>query len=223
GGSPVVIPGIELSAEDEAGDVHMLGYFIDIANAPLQTRLAEFRHEREGRGRKIVERLAQLNMPIEWARVQAIAGDAGIGRPHVARAMVERGYVESVRDAFDRFLYNGGPAYVARYRLSPEEAIGLIHSAGGVAVLAHPGLLADYRTMVKRLVPAGLDGVEVSHPDNNPTVRANLRGLAVEHDLIMTGGSDFHGAAIKANNSPGSTNPPPQCVEQLRKRAGRYG
>jgi hypothetical protein len=222
-GTPVIIPGIELSAEDEAGDVHMLGYFINVTNAPLQTRLAEFRYERETRGRKIVERLAELNVPVDWGRVQAIAGDAGIGRPHIARAMVERGYVESVRDAFDRFLYNGGPAYVARYRLSPEESIALIHDAGGVAVLAHPGLLADYRAMVKRLVPAGLDGVEVAHPDNNPTVRANLRGLAVEHELIMTGGSDFHGAAIKANNSPGSTNPPPQCVEQLRARAGRYG
>jgi hypothetical protein len=222
GGQPVVIPGIELSAEDEAGDVHMLGYHLQVDHPGLQARLAQFRDLRENRGKKIVEKLGTLRLPIAWERVEAIADGAAIGRPHIARAMVEAGYVESVRDAFDRYLYNGGPAYVARYRLSPEEAVALIHDAGGVAVLAHPGLLLDYRTMALRLIPAGLDGVEVWHPDNSETVRLNLRAIAAEHDLIMTGGSDFHGAAIKANHHPGITNPPDTCIAQLQARAKKY-
>ncbi|MCA9910937.1 MAG: PHP domain-containing protein [Anaerolineae bacterium] len=221
-GYPQVIPGIELSAEDEQGDVHVLGYFVDPNNAAFQVELQRFRSERLSRGQRIVEKLAGLNMPITWQRVSEIAGDASIGRPHIARALVEAGYVGSVREAFDRFLYNGGPAYVARYRLRPEEAIQFIHGAGGAAVLAHPGLLPDYRAMVERLIPAGLDGVEVYHPDNNQTVRLNLKGLAQQHDLVVTGGSDFHGEAVKANLQPGATNPPPECVHALRERATRY-
>jgi predicted metal-dependent phosphoesterase TrpH len=218
---PIILPGIELSAEDEAGDVHMLGYHLKIDHPPLQAKLSEFRDLRENRGRRIVERLGELGLPVAWERVEAIADGAGIGRPHIARAMVEAGYVGTVRAAFDRYLYNGGPAYVSRYRLSPEDAIALIHDAGGAAVLAHPGLLADYRAMVQRLVPAGLDGVEVWHPENNETVRLNLRALAAEHHLIMTGGSDFHGDAI-SSSIPGSTNPPDACIAQLQERAQRY-
>ncbi|MBE0690790.1 MAG: PHP domain-containing protein [Anaerolineae bacterium] len=221
-GHPQIIPGIELSAEDEEGDVHVLGYFIDPANTALQEKLSHFRTERLERGQRIVQKLIDLGIPVTWDRVSAIAGDASIGRPHIARALLEAGHVDSVHDAFDRYLYNGGPAYVARYRLTPEEAIQFIHSAGGVAVLAHPGLLPDYRAMVQRLVPAGLDGVEVYHPENSQTVRLNLSGLAQQYDLVVTGGSDFHGQAIKANARPGMTDPPPACVRALRERAARY-
>jgi predicted metal-dependent phosphoesterase TrpH len=220
--APVIITGIEMSAEDEQGDVHILGYCLNPEHAELQRRLHDFRQQRETRGQKIVERLTALGMPIEWARVQAIACDASIGRPHIARALVEAGHVESVRDAFDRYLYNGGPAYVARYRLSPEESIALIHEAGGVAVMAHPALVPDYRAMVQRLLPAGLDGVEVYHPDNNENVRLNLRGMAQQHGLLITGGSDFHGASIKPGIVPGCTNPPPECLARLQERAKQY-
>jgi predicted metal-dependent phosphoesterase TrpH len=168
---------------------------------------------------RILERLAALGMPLDWERVLAIAEGGAIGRPHVARTMVEAGYVESVREAFDRFLYNGGPAYVARPRLSPEEAVELIHSAAGVAVLAHPGLLADYDTMVRRLVPVGLDGIEVVHPANSENVRLNLRAMAQQHHLIMTGGTDFHGLDIKEGVLLGSITPPEGCVAALQGRA----
>lgn len=221
-GLPVIIPGIELSAEDEDGDVHMLGYFIDVAVAPFQAQLQQFREQRLNRGQRMVERLAELGMPVAWDRVAAIAAEAAIGRPHVARAMVEAGYVTSVREAFDRFLHNGGPAYVSRYRLSPKQAIELIHSAGGVAVLAHPGLLPNYRAVVEWLVPIGLDGVEVYHPENDESTRLNLSGLAKQFDLIVTGGSDFHGEALKEGAHPGSTNPPPECVAALRARSSAY-
>lgn len=220
-----VLPGIELSAEDEAGDVHMLGYCFDPESTVLRDRLVDFRSRRYSRGQMIVEKLAALGMPLSWEQVlaHATAGDVtgSIGRPHIARALVDAGYVDSVRMAFDRYLHNGGPAYVARARLTPEEAVELIHAAGGVAVLAHPGLLADPLAMVERLVPVGLDGVEVMHPKNPVTVRLNVLALASRYDLIVTGGSDFHGDAISAG-SMGSENPPEAAPARLEERAARY-
>ncbi len=217
-GSPVVIPGIELSAEDD-GDVHTLGYFIDINNSVFQARLSQFREDRITRGEKIVARLAAMGKQVTWERVLAIADGGSIGRPHIAQAMVEAGYVNSVNEAFGKYLHNGGPAYVSRTRLSPEAAIDLIHAAGGVAVLAHPALVKDYTAMIERLVPGGLDGVEVIHPKNDDTVRANLRALARKHNLIITGGSDFH---RPGTDFLGESNAPAECVHQLQERAARY-
>jgi len=227
-GRPIrVLVGIELSAEDEAGDVHILGYGF-VLNAPvLHAQLAEFRSCRYERGRAIVQRLTALGMPLAWERVLQFAQTddkdkpAAIGRPHIARALVAAGYVETMRDAFDRYLYDGGPAYVPRARLTPEEAIALIHSAGGAAVLAHPGLLADPVAVVERLVPAGLDGIEVHHPKNHENTRLNARAQAERHGLIVTGGSDFHGELL----SPaliGSERPPYAAVAALEARAAQY-
>jgi len=221
-GSPVVIPGIELSCEDDDGDVHVLGYFVDIGNAEFQVTLANFRNDRFTRGQRIVEKLAALNLPLDWERVLAIANGGAIGRPHIARAMLEKGYVESVKDAFNRYIGSDGPAYVARKRLSPEEAVALIHSASGVAVLGHPGLLKDYRAILQRLIAVGLDGVEVAHPANTDHVRLDLRAIAMEHHLIMTGGSDFHGPKVKPDNILGMVTPPESAVEALRERARHY-
>jgi hypothetical protein len=220
-GSPLVIPGIELSAEDPAGDVHVLGYFIDLQVPSFQQQIAYFRDERYSRGQRILERLAAMGLPLDWERVLGIAEGGAIGRPHIARAMVEAGFVESVKEAFDRFLYNGGPAYVSRPRLSPEQAVELIHSAVGVAVLAHPGLLPDYTHVVKRLVPIGLDGVELVHPANPENVRLDLRALAQRYNLIMTGGTDFHGQDIKEGVLLGSVTPPEGCVTALQARANQ--
>lgn len=220
GGALVIIPGIELSAEDNQLDVHVLGYFIDSQNAAFQAALAHFRDDRTRRGQQMVTKLAALGLPVAWERVLALADGGSVGRPHVARALVEAGYVVSVRDAFDRYLHNGGPAYVARERLTPEGAVDLLHRAGGAAVLAHPGLLPDYAAMVERLTPAGLDGVEVVHPKNTETVRANLRALAARHDLVMTGGTDFHGP--ESDVYLGSLTPPPGCVQALQARAAHY-
>ncbi len=221
-GSPQIIPGIEFSAEDDAGDVHMLGYFIDIHDQAFQIELRKFQSDRFTRGQRMVEKLAALGLPLDWERVTALADGGSIGRPHIARAMVEAGYVDSVRDAFNRYIANDGIAYVARRRLSPEEAVHMIHAAKGVAVLAHPGLLPDPEALVRRLVPQGLDGVEVTHPSNSEAVRLLLRALAREFSLIMTGGSDFHGLAIKPDVHIGMETPPDGCVAELRKRAARY-
>lgn len=222
-GAPLIIPGIELSAESEVGDVHMLGYFLDTTHTAFQDRLTRFRQDRQQRAERITQRLTDLGMPVEWQRIVAIANGGAIGRPHIARALLEAGYVNSISEAFDRYLYNGGPAYVARQRLSPEEAVALVHSAGGAAVMAHPGLVRNYgKLLVERLIPAGLDGVEVVHPKNDPDTRLNLRGLAAQHNLIMTGGSDFHRPEDDGSLVLGSQTPPEGCVFTLRERAKRY-
>ena len=226
---PIVLPGIELSAEDESGDVHMLGYFRDLASTEqpaLQDKLVKFRADRADRAQKIVEKLAQIGVPVAWERVQAFAEKGSkrgaIGRPHIARALVEAGYVDSVRGAFALYLNNDAPAYVSRQRLSPEEAIELIHSVGGVAVLAHPGKLKDYVAMTHRLVPAGLDGVEVIHPANNENTRLDLRALAKKYDLLETGGSDFHGVSDDGSYSLGTFNPSISTYQAIRERAEKY-
>jgi 3',5'-nucleoside bisphosphate phosphatase len=221
-GSPVVIPGIELSAEDSGHSVHILGYFIRPDVPVLREALAVFHTDRQIRGQQMVERLAKLGAPVEWARVLALSDGGAVGRPHIARALYEAKHVESVREAFDRFLYDGGPAYVGREGLTPEDAIVLIHKAGGAAVLAHPGALPDFRVLVPRLASAGLDGLEVVHPIHNRPTRLDLRGLAAMHSLIMTGGSDFHGTMTNGTITLGSETPPEGCVAALRARVARY-
>jgi hypothetical protein len=229
---PQIIAGIELSAEEtyfDAAkgrerelDVHILGYFLDLDAPSFQDRLREFRLDREGRGQRILDKLAELGMPLSWERILEIAEGGSVGRPHIARALIEAGYCENTKEVFDRYLYTGGPAYVARERLTPEGAVALIHEAGGAAVMAHPSLVDNYSAMVERLVAAGLDGVEVVHPQNSEDVRLNLRGLAKRYDLIMTGGSDFHGELVKSDIFMGMVTPPEGCVELLRARAEGY-
>lgn len=220
-GTPVIIPGIEISTAEDRGDVHMLGYFVDVDDADFQEALSSFRDARFRRGQQMIEKLAGLGMPLPWARVVAIA-EGSVGRPHIARAMVEAGYVESVKEAFVRYIGNDGPAYVSRKRLLPEESVELIHKAGGVAVLAHPALVPDWRNMIISLARAGLDGVEVNHPANDESTRYDLRALASQHGLITTGGSDFHGPKVKPNQTLGCVMPPDGAVHALRERAKRY-
>ncbi|MCA1724338.1 MAG: PHP domain-containing protein, partial [Thermomicrobia bacterium] len=134
----LLIPGVELTCSVERGEVHLLGYFVPLNNDVFQQRLAGFRSGREARGQAIVEKLNALGIPVRWERVKAIAGDGAVGRPHVARALVEVGAATSVNDAFDRYLGRGRPAHVERQRLTPVEAVHLVRAAGGVPVLAHP-------------------------------------------------------------------------------------
>jgi 3',5'-nucleoside bisphosphate phosphatase len=215
---PVVIPGIEISAEAEGLDIHILAYHIRLEDPRLQRELRHFQDRRIERAQQIVARLGDLGLPLDWEVIYQQAAGAAITRPHVACAMVAAGYVESVREAFDRYLRTGGPAHIARERLSPQAAIQLIHEAGGVAVLAHPGVLREYLRWVEQLVPVGLDGVEVNHPINGYQVRQNLRGLARQHDLLMTGGSDFH----TPTDPIGMYLAPQDALRALRTRASRY-
>ena len=212
-----VIPGIELGAYDGPHKVDMLGYFIDIHHAGLQRCLQEFQMSRLLRGQEIVRRLQAGGIPLVWEDVAALANGGAVGRPHVAQALVNAGYVQSLTDAFKRYLGSHGPAYVPRAAFSPEQAIQLIHEAGGVAVLAHPVFVRDFAAMVKWLVPAGLDGIELNYPEHTDTIKAQIRDLAQTYDLVMTGGSDFHGPGVKS--MIGTALAPPGAVEALRERA----
>lgn len=189
-----VISGLELSADlPDGGDAHILGFFPSIQQPRLQEQLAVYREGRMARGKTMLAKLAELGMELSWERVLEIAGEAAVGRPHVAQALVESGHVASVREAFDRYLHTGGPADAQREKLPPEEAIALIHEAGGVAVLAHPSFLPDAPLAVGQLVAAGLDGLEVYYKNYTPEQIAEYRALAEAHGLTPSGGSDYHG------------------------------
>ena len=193
-----LIAGVELSADgDDGTDYHLLGYFPSVpavlANGKFQEQLHSYRVGRQQRGRVILERLAALGMPLDWERILAIAGPAAVGRPHIAQAMVERGYVASVREAFDRYLHDDGPVTAEREKLPPSGAIELIRSAGGVAVLAHPCFLPDPAAAVTALKLAGLAGLEVYYKNLSQDEISTFASLAESMDLIASGGSDYHG------------------------------
>lgn len=187
-----VVAGVELSAIDAGNEAHLLGLHLSRLDA-IERHLAVFRESRRARAGRMVERLRTLGIPVTLDAVLAEAGDAAIGRPHVARALVAGGWAKDLRDAFDRLLGNGRPAFVPKYRLTLGEAIALVHDAGGLAVLAHPGA-GGTRARLEALRAQGLDGVEVLHPGHSTEDIARLRTLVEHLDLLPSGGSDWHGA-----------------------------
>lgn len=216
--SVAVIPGVEISTFAGEVELHVLGYLIRHHEAALCSALERYRTSRMRRAREILARLEALGMRLAWERVQELAGRGSMGRPHIARALVEEGHVGSVAEAFDRFLGPGMPAHVPREKAVPEEAIGLIHDAGGVAVLAHPWALTEH---VAALAARGLDGLEVYYSGYAPNVSHYLRALAAEHGLICTGGSDFHGLAMMPDNPLGGVDVPLECLRDLYRRHRR--
>lgn len=224
-----VIPGIEVSAGLDGDDVHVLGYFLDPGDRVLREALSRLQEGRVAQARSMVERLAELGWPLDWDRVMAIAQGGSIGRPHIARALIERGYVGSVDEAFSRFLRRGGPGYVEGQKLLPQEAVSLIKEAGGVPSLAHPIIVgaSDYRLDLDRLLPvmveAGLEGIEAYYKGYTPEVTAFLFGLASRYRLVPTGGSDFHGGGVVADAELGAVEVPWETVERLRGRQRRPG
>lgn len=213
-----LIPGVELSTHVEAGEVHILGYFIDPADPALSQALARFRAARAGRAETIVARLAAAGVPIAYARVLELAGGGAIGRPHVARALVEAGHAASINDAFERYLVRGRPGYVERYRLTPPDAARLIRAAGGVPVLAHPHSVADLDATLPALLAAGLGGLECYYGDYDEPRKRDLLALAARHGLVPTGGTDFHGPGLAHQRLLGDTLVPPECVAELEAR-----
>lgn len=189
-----LIPGLELSTDLGPADVHLLGFGVDVHAKPLQDFLAWQREGRLGRTRRIVEILRENGMAIEEKRVLEIAGDATVGRPHVARALVEAGCVQSVQEAFDLWLGNGKPADVNREKLAPAEAMRVVHENGGVVFVAHPIYIAeDYREPLRQLAGWGADGIETFYKHYNPAQIAAHAALARELGLATSGGSDYHG------------------------------
>jgi predicted metal-dependent phosphoesterase TrpH len=217
GTSLQIVPGVELSCDVPQTEVHILGYFIDWHAPDFEAMLVKFRDGRYGRAEKMAKKLTALGAPISFERVKQIAGDASIGRPHVAQALVEAGHVATVSEAFDRYIGRTGPAYVERFRLTPEDAVALILRAGGVPVLAHP---RDVTYYIEPLVKAGLIGLEAQYGMYDDSTRADLVRWAKRYDLIVTGGSDFHGLNQMAYLSNlGQVDVPFQVVEQLYERA----
>ena len=213
-----IVPGLEINCDVPGAEVHVLGYCVDWEAAWFQEFLREQRAERRARVVRIAARLAELGMPIDADEVFALVQEGAAGRPHVARVMVARGYVKSVREAFDRYLHAGGPAHVPRRRLTPAEAVGVIRRARGVPVLAHPGL-ADQDELVPGLVAAGLEGIECYYPEHSAARTAHYVDLCREHGLVATGGSDFHGPRTGRTNPPGSPAVPLAVWEALKERA----
>ncbi|OGO19626.1 MAG: phosphatase [Chloroflexi bacterium RBG_16_50_11] len=209
------IPGVEISTDLADGEAHILGYFIDYTGADFKKELVKFRDSRLGRGRGMVGKLAKLGIKIDWARVQAIAGDGAIGRPHIAQAMLEKGYIKTFEEAFDKYIGHGGPAYVEREKMTPEEAAALVVRSKGLPVLAHPFTIKNPEAMVKSLKAAGLVGIEAYYKDNTPAATAATLKLAKKYGLIPTGGTDYHGIDDSKEVMLGGTEVPMKAAEQL--------
>jgi predicted metal-dependent phosphoesterase TrpH len=218
-----IVPGLEINcdvarADGRTTEIHVLGYFVRYDEPWFQEFLREQRAERVARVHRIAERLAGLGMPIDPAEVFALVQEGSPGRPHVAQVMVNHGYVKSIRDAFDRYLHANGPANVPRKRLTPEDAIRVIRKAGGVPVLAHPGV-ADLDDMIPGLIEAGLGGIEAYYAEHSAVQAATYVETCRTHGLVATGGSDYHGTHTGRLNAPGTPSVPMAAWEALKQAA----
>lgn len=215
-----VICGVELSAVEADLETHILGLHLTELGE-LEHRLVALREMRLNRALRIVERLNALGIPVRFEAVLQQAAGGAVGRPHVARAMIAGGWAVDFREAFDRYLGNGKPAFVAKERLALSEAIALIHRAGGLAILAHPGSLGT-RERIAMLVSLGLDGLEILHPSHSWDDCQRLDALATEFDLVRSGGSDWHGAPDGAR-SLGMMRVPSQWLIEQKARVATRG
>jgi len=224
-----VVPGVEVSVDVHDGTMHVLGYYIDIHCGSLVRVLERIENARHERNREILDKLRRLGMPLEYDTIKAVASEGPVGRPHIAQALVQRRHVASVREAFDRYLKKGAPAYAERLRFSEVEAIQSIRQAGGIAVLAHPSSLncgdnAALSAIVGRLVAAGLQGIEVYYPSHSLRMRRTVEELAAHYGLLVTGGTDFHGAIypeIKLGFGYGDLYVPYSLLEKMGSRLRR--
>jgi predicted metal-dependent phosphoesterase TrpH len=219
-----LVPGVEFSAEYQATSIHVLCYWMDASNEDLQTELQRLRDDRFRRGEMMIEKLQALGFDISFERVVEIAGGGNIVRPHVAQAMVDAGIVADEAEAFDRYIADGGPAHVPKHALDPLDAVDLIGRAGGVCVLAHPGMWGDQTSVPDDLIAAmaerGMVGLEVDHTDHTREQRAVYRAMAERLGLVATGGSDCHGTRYDPIRL-GSSLCDPEQFAALRARAGR--
>jgi predicted metal-dependent phosphoesterase TrpH len=219
-----VIAGVEVNSAGDGAALHILGYYVSPLDPFLNERLQAMRDSRVKRAHQMIERLREMGMEVDWDRVQALAGGETIGRPHVARAMLERGYVASVREAFERFIGPNGPAHIPRLRLDPRETIEIILRAGGVPVLAHPAHSGPTVTArVPEFVAYGLCGLEVYYPHHSPEDVAMLQGMCQEYGLLATGGTDFHGPDSEEGAPMGSIHVPMECARRLRNMVATHG
>jgi len=211
------IPGTELTAEQDGHELHILGFFIDTRNPRLLSDMAGFQAVRQDRIREMARKLNELNVPLSAAEVFSLANCRAPGRPHVARALVAAGLCESLDEAFERFLKKHRPAWVPKFKISAADAINLIHEAGGVAVMAHPGLNRTDQ-VIPGMVEAGLDGLECFHTKHPPSTVSHYLALAHRFNLLVSGGSDCHGLS-KGKPLIGTVKLEYHYLEKLRERA----
>lgn len=219
-----IIPAIELSTKENGRTVHVLGYFIDPLSPALQEQFTALVDQRRVRIARIASRLRLAGIDLSPVVVRRIMAENVPGRPHIAHAMVNAGYVDTVTQAFEAYLVQGKPGYVSKPSLTPDEAIAMIIAAAGVPVLAHPltpGTLDALPAFLPRLIAAGLRGMEVYYARYDDGTRAALLALANQFDLIPTGGSDYHGEGIKPGPTLGEVTVPSESVARLRAAAGR--
>lgn len=225
-----IVPGLEISAQYSPGTMHILGYYIALDAPDLNRQLEGLRYARDQRNPRIVAKLRALGFDITLEDVAAVAGGSVVGRPHFARVMIDKGYVASAQEAFDKYLAKGAPAYEEKARLDPQAAVDAIRRAGGVAVLAHPYQLRtrtdeELEGVFARLKEAGLDGVEVIYSRHNAQQIAAYRRLAERYDLLITGGSDFHGVTkpdIEVGIGLGQLCVPDELLEAVKVRAAQH-
>ena len=221
-----VIPGVEVSSFDGRSELHILGYFLDWQDPVFAARLATLRASRHRRNPLIIDRLRAAGLDVTYDEVRALAGTESVGRPHIAQILMRKKYVSSAKEAFDRYLAEGRPAYVARELPTPVDAIGWIREAKGIAVLAHPTWVKDsgdgLSTCVTALKEPGLDGVEVHYSTHSKSQTASYLELAQRLDLLVTGGSDFHGITkpdIEVGYGRGDLKVNPRLLEPLKAAA----
>lgn len=213
-----LIPGAEISTDLPGGEAHVLGYFIDYKSRQLLEKLEKFRNSRLNRARGMVDRLDKLGVHLDWQRIEQIAGSSVMGRPHIAQAMLEKGYIESFKQAFTDYIGHDGPAYVERDKLTPAEAVELIIKARGVAVLAHPFTVGQPEAMIAELKAVGLGGLETYYNGYSDEEIDRLAAMAQKYQLITTGGSDYHGID-SGETAIGDIDLPLESVEKLIEKA----
>jgi len=221
----IVVPGVEISVDHSPGSMHMLGFFIDIESGGLGEKLRLLQDSRADRNPRIIQKLNALGLNLSYQEVVDISGGGQVGRPHIAQVLLQKGYTRSIQEAFDRYLGKGAPAYFDKFRLGPADAISMIIGAGGVPVLAHPFTLNcanadELEDLVRRLIPLGLAGIEVHYTEHSAKQVSVYGSMARRHNLLITGGSDFHGAnleGIEPGTGRGGLNVPHELFEKLKQ------
>ena len=210
-----VIPCVEISTDVPRGELHVLGYFINYTSQELRVRLERIGNSRKERAQEIIAKLRSLGIHIEWQRVQEIAGSGSMGRPHIAQALLDKGYIASVKEAFTKYLARDMSAYVEWKKMTPVEAVELILRANGLPVLAHPLTIDDLKAVVIELKATGLVGIEAYYNGYTAGEVSRLVSLANRHNLIATGGSDYHGLDSSSETMIGGTDVPIEAAEHL--------
>jgi predicted metal-dependent phosphoesterase TrpH len=211
-----IIPGVEISSDIRDTEVHILGYFFDPQNKELEHYLHFFRDERYKRAIRIVKKLNILGLDITIDDVMKYAQNSAVGRPHIAQALLEKGQVKSFFEAFYKYIGNHAPAYERKVHLSPQSAFKIINDAGGLSFIAHPGNMPEI--LIKELIDAGVDGIEVIHPSHSPEQVRFYRGIVNEYFLLESGGSDYHGGRREDDENLGKYYTFPKIVDAMRTR-----